>query len=116
MGEATRPLSGLLVISGSTKSLKTKLALGLIHIHLEDLMRQWLRDHKARRPHLITCEDDNETYFTELNWLLPVEQAYKTPRGHPLNLWFSDVDMPDYTPRRLVEGLSDSPLKVAALR
>jgi hypothetical protein len=112
MNDPARSTSGLLVISGSTKSLKTKLALGLIHIYLEDLMRQWWRNPKKRRPHLITCEDDTEAYFTELEWLSPIEQAYVTPGGKNKPIWLSDVAMPDYTPRCIPKDVKSLALAV----
>lgn len=34
---------GLLIVSGSTNSMKTQLALGLINMLLEDMMKKWFQ-------------------------------------------------------------------------
>ena len=39
--EKKNDIHGFLIVAGSTNSLKTELALGLIHIYLEALMRKW---------------------------------------------------------------------------
>jgi hypothetical protein len=94
--------SGLLIISGSTNSMKTNLAMGLMHMLLEHLMREWLRQPgKKRKPHLVTCEDTFEQHFVELHRLRRLEHCYGPKPGLPFrpNYWLGRVDMPDYTPR-----------------
>ncbi|HEY6390099.1 MAG TPA: ATPase, T2SS/T4P/T4SS family [Bryobacteraceae bacterium] len=102
--------SGLLVISGATGSLKTVLAQGLIQMRLEKLMADWaLARETKRKPHLVTCEDNIESYFIELGNLQYLEKIYKLDTGaacEPANpfqpeTWLARVDMPDYTPRKL---------------
>lgn len=94
---------GLIIISGSTNSMKTKLALGLMHLLLEKMMKKWLKDHK-RKPHLVTCEDNIEQYFVELNRLKLLEECFVSPpRDLPFQqgFWLSHDCLPDYTPRML---------------
>lgn len=99
----SRETHGFLIVSGTTNSLKTKLALGLIHMYLEARMIDWLKsDRIQRKPHLVTCEDDVEKYFVELDRLQPLETLYQDDCGTVVEkgLWLSNPWLPDYTPRQ----------------
>ncbi|HEX3681322.1 MAG TPA: hypothetical protein VHU83_02185 [Bryobacteraceae bacterium] len=94
---------GFLIISGTTNSLKTQLARGLIHFYLEHRMLKWLASKgEQRKPHLVTCEDDIEKYFVELERLVPLETVYQTTDTETgsRNFWLTNPDVPDYTPRK----------------
>lgn len=93
---------GFLIISGTTNSLKTQLAQGLIHFYLEHRMLKWLASKgELRKPHLVTCEDDIEKYFVELERLVPLETVYPadTEAGSK-DFWLTNPNVPDYTPRK----------------
>ena len=93
---------GFLIISGSTNSMKTNLAMGLIQMLLEDLMKHWLKEpNKKRKPHLVTCEDNIEEYFIGLHQLRFLEHCYELCNELPqaARSWLGRLDMPDYTPR-----------------
>jgi hypothetical protein len=53
-------MSGLVVIAGSTNSAKSLVTRGLIHLYLENVLKD---NKRKRRPHLITFEDPIEKYF-----------------------------------------------------
>lgn len=93
---------GLLIVSGSTNSMKTKLVLGLINMLLEEMMKKWFLRTIKRKPHLVTCEDNIEQYFIEPRRLKPIEYCFK-PSEIPFqkNFWFTHDLLPDYTPRKL---------------
>ena len=94
---------GFLIISGTTNSLKTQLAQGLIHFYLEHRMLKWLASEgEQRKPHLVTCEDDIEKYFVELERLVPLETVYRTTdtAAESRDLWLTKPNVPDYTPRK----------------
>ena len=102
--EDYRDRRGLIIISGSTNSMKTKLALGLMHLLLEQMMKKWLAKDLKRKPHLVTCEDNIEQYFVELNRLKLLEKSFDTPPPDLLfeeGMWLSHNSLPDYTPRML---------------
>lgn len=80
--------NGFVIVAGSTGALKTELATGLIHLLLERKMEKWYRNAKGRKPHLVTCEDDIEKYFVDLEFLYPLTED-----------WIWDVRWPDCTPR-----------------
>ena len=57
--ESTEKAQGLLVITGPTKSLKSEITRGLIHLYLTQ------RAKKGRRPHLVTFEDPIERFYSD---------------------------------------------------
>lgn len=59
--ESTPNAQGLLVITGPTKSLKSEITRGLIHLYLKDKRKQ------GRRPHLVTFEDPIEMLYANLD-------------------------------------------------
>jgi hypothetical protein len=92
--------AGLIVISGGTGSLKTTVAMGLIHLQLLKLMKDWCADPKKRKPHLVTCEDNIESFFLGLGHQRWVEDAYQI-NVDCRKQWLTRMETPDYTPRKL---------------
>jgi hypothetical protein len=94
---------GLIVVSGSTNSMKTQLAQGLIHLHMRSKMESWSRGG-GRKPHLVTCEDNIEEYFftagdaRRLNGGTE-ESARPWAVLHDGLPYVTKVAYPDYTPR-----------------
>lgn len=105
--------NGFIIVSGSTKSLKSELARGLMNMLLEKMMKTWLQDTKKRKPHLVTCEDNIEQYFIELNRLKRLEECFVPSEGPSMpNFWLCHDCLPDYTPRLLEK---DTPNLAAAV-
>lgn len=105
---------GFLIVSGTTNSLKSQLALGLIHMYLERRMRKWLASGgKQRKPHLVTCEDDIERYFLGLGRLKDLAELYATEAGIQSGIWLTNTTLPDYTPRHKKKDVSEGKLDKA---
>ncbi|MBV9761293.1 MAG: hypothetical protein JO340_12075 [Acidobacteriaceae bacterium] len=114
--DENRDVHGFLIVSGTTNSLKTQLALGLIHFYLEARMREWLASgKKLRKPHLVTCEDHIEKYFFKLDDLKLLANAHPVdPKNCPSQIqWLTSPDRPDYTPRHKTKDLKDEALATA---
>lgn len=63
-------LHGAILIAGQTKSAKSLITRALIHmLFAHEETYNFLRKHKERNPHLLTCEDPVETWFAEPPWL-----------------------------------------------
>ncbi len=63
---ALESLHGAILIAGQTKSAKSLITRAMIHMLFEhEKTYGFLRKHKERNPHLLTCEDPVETWFAK---------------------------------------------------